>query len=75
MRGTGRRVGRGREASVPPSRGRIRPLAGEQSAEAPGVDRFAVRPREDRAADPAPESIPGQTELPLTYRQVTLWSL
>lgn len=71
-RGTGRRMGRGREA---PSRPGTGSLAGEQAAEAPEFHRSADRPREARTADPAAEQIPGQTELPLTYRQVTLWSL
>lgn len=71
-RGTGLGTGRGREA---PSRPRKGPLADEQPSEAPELHRPSDRPREARTADPTPEFIPGQTELPLTYRQVTLWSL
>lgn len=73
-RGTGPESGRGRELT-PPSRARTGPLAAEQ---APGVresQRGGERQGGAQRADPTPEPIPGQTELPLTYRQVTLWSL
>ncbi len=71
-RGTGRRLGRGREA---PQRPKTCPLAPEQPTEAPESTRTRERPTGARTADPTLEPIPGQTELPLTYRQVTLWSL
>lgn len=75
MRGTGLGLGRGREAAAPPSRARTGPLAAEQASGVPESQRGGERQGDAQRAEPAPEQIPGQTELPLTYRQPTLWSL
>lgn len=74
-RGTGRGLGRGRETPAPPSRARTGPLAAEQASGARESQRGGERQGDAQRADPTPDPIPGQTELPLTYRQVTLWSL
>ncbi len=74
-RGTGLGLGRGREAPAPPSRARTGPVAAERGSGALESQRGGERQGDAQRADPTPEPIPGQTELPLTYRQVTLWSL
>lgn len=74
-RGTGLGLGRGRETPAPPSRARTGPLAAEQASVAPESQRGRERQGDAQRADPTSEQIPGQTELPLVYRQVTLWSL
>lgn len=73
-RGTGPETGRGREAAAPPSRARTGPLAAEWASGARESQRGGERQGGAQRADPV-EQIPGQTELPLTYRQPTLWSL
>lgn len=74
-RGTGLGVGRGRDlSSAPPSRARTGPLAAEQASSVPESQRVRERQGDAQRADPT-EQIPGQTELPLTFVQVTLWSL
>lgn len=83
-RGTGRLVGREREAVAPPSRARTGPLAAEQASGARESQRGGERqggaqraaPRDTRTAAPPPdEQIPGQTALELRHMQPTLWSL
>ncbi len=75
-RGTGRRLGRGRDPAVPPSRDKNRPLAGEQ---APGVRESQRAGERQGEAQPSAsnlnEQIPGQTALELRHMQPTLWSL
>lgn len=75
VRGTGLGLGRGREAAAPPSRARTGPLAAEQASGIPESQRGGERQGDAQRVDPAPEQIPGQTELPLSFVQVTLWSL
>lgn len=75
VRGTGLGLGRGREAAAPPSRARTGPLAAEQASSVPEPQRGGERQGGAQRADPTAEQIPGQTELPLTFVQVTLWSL
>lgn len=74
-RGTGRWLGRGREAPAPPSRAGTGPLAAEQASGTPESQRGGERQGDAQRADPTPEPIPGQTALELRHMQPTLWSL
>ncbi|MEU3137018.1 hypothetical protein ABZ691_30145 [Streptomyces sp. NPDC006854] len=50
--------------------------SGPPAAEGPASRRKSTRrKRAAQLPDAGDEPIPGQTELPLEYRQVTLWSL
>lgn len=75
-RGTGRGVGRARDAAPPPWRARTAPLAADQASNAPESQRGGERQRGAHPAAPAAdEQIPGQTALELRPMQPTLWSL
>lgn len=57
-----------------PASGRVSPTNGSGDADTPpGPSRGRTGARTTPAAIEPP--LPGQTELPLAYRQVTLWSL
>ncbi|GGW17367.1 hypothetical protein GCM10010264_72570 [Streptomyces globisporus] len=49
--------------------------ASHSEAGASAPQRRATRRKRGQLPDAGDEPIPGQTELPLSYRQVSLWSL